>query len=132
MTIKEFVDKALDGGYVENPRWKFVGANQYWVWWEEDFGEGDDVSIPIEKYVLAPEVWQAVGKVSGWCDGSCQQGNIPLGELEDGEIEWGGCLHCVDYQRDPKYIDNTWLAKMHAMIDALCNGQSIEDYLNTL
>lgn len=38
----------------------------------------------------------------GDCPEECQTGHVPLGQRDDGEIEWTGCSWCVvDGQYDP-------------------------------
>lgn len=61
--------------------------------------------------LLDPKVWQAVGKTEKW-------GQV----LHDGEVWLCG---------KDQYL-HTWVANMHRMIDALCEGKTIEDFLKTL
>lgn len=61
--------------------------------------------IPFEILILMPEAWQAVGKVGGWCmekDFKCDE--------------------CADHYK--------WA--MHRMIDALVEGRTAEQFLETL
>lgn len=93
MTTKQFVAKALEGGWrYENPELKQ----------EEDILE----VIGIEDILLDPLAWEAVGKVEGW------------------ESK-------ITYKDRLKY-EGTWLGYMHAMIDALAEGKSISEFLETL
>lgn len=59
----------------------------------------------IERYLLDPKFWQAVGSVEGW-----------------GMHKW----------RMKELIPGTWFFKWHGMLDALAEGKTIEQYLETL
>lgn len=115
MTEKQFITKAIEGGYRSKgycSDWKkpivisvtrtrvciYNGLRKnYWS---------------LHEIFLSKEAWQAVGKVEGW----------------DKKIEL--CIHehaeCADDTRPE------WLDKMHSMIDALAEGKSIKEYLKTL
>lgn len=103
MTTKEFIEKAIEGGW-----------NRYvWVSYikNETYGRGGygTRTIPTESVFLDPLAWQAVGKVEGW-------------RLRDEEDVFnGGYLE-----------DDEWLKNMHCMIDALAEGKPIEQFLATL
>ena len=89
MTEKQFIEKAIEGGYptgqVENAYSEIMGAG-----------------ILIERLLLDPFFWKAVGKVEAW----------------KSDID------------DRLFVE--WHSKMHGMIDALIEGKTIEDYLKTL
>lgn len=62
--------------------------------------------VNYEAVLLDPEAWKAVGKVEGWlADVSCAD-------------------DCREHQE--------WFDKMHRMIDAIAEGKTIEQYLETL
>lgn len=61
--------------------------------------------VPIEEIVLDPKAWEAVGRVEGWSQEELSIHN---------------------------YFSFQWRENMHAMIDALIEGKSIEEYLETL
>lgn len=63
---------------------------------------------------LDPEAWKTVGKVKGW-------------ETHDS-------TECWEYvnEFDQVVLLDMWENKMHDMIDALCNGKTLEEYIATL
>ena len=65
-----------------------------------------NTTIDINNIFLDPLAWQAVGKVEGWRTRKCEK-----------EI----CIPC-----------NDWKYAMHRMIDALAEGKSVEQFLQTL
>lgn len=114
MTIKEIVQKAVDGGYVEAPTHTFITANQYWVVWKD--GNGSDYTIALQVYLLDPNFWQAVGRVEGW-DTVELKTQFPF--MSNGKTEG--------------YIAiETWKNNMLAMTYALAEGKTIEQFLATL
>lgn len=123
MTIKEFIETAIEGG------WKLgVDAKNIPGFKMYDYGFifGIELKsdIHINTIVLDPKVWQAVGKVKGWgkTGGEHDAGNYPdvmiCGRFDKpslGIFRWSVCEF-----------------KMHQMIAALTEGKSIEEYLQTL
>lgn len=102
MTIKEFVEKAMEGGYntfggviLDSPR----KAHQ----------------IPIQFYVLDPAAWEAVGKVEGW-DKKC----------------WIQCGVVNTFMPAHESVISESALNMHRMIDALAEGHTIEQFLADL
>lgn len=100
MTTKEFIEKAIEGGYVNiylNPK-----------------SPHEITPLMIqEKYMifLDPKAWQAVGKVEDWID----------------------IMPSWEKHKDGYYLSyEGWQWNMHRMIDALCEGKSIEEFLSTL
>lgn len=85
MTIKQFIEKAIGGGW----------DNQYHI---DYYLEDRDRQSTL---FLKPEVWQAVGKVEGW-------------------------------DMNIKGLRPEWQIRMHKMIDFICEGKSLEDYIKTL
>lgn len=60
MEIKQFIEKAIEGGLkavFENEEWVVSG---YLVCWY------DGASYPVAEILLDPLAWKAVGKVEGW------------------------------------------------------------------
>jgi len=114
MTIKQFIEKAIEGGI------KF-GLEH----WELDYYDGEqcDYELCIEKIVLDPKAWQAVGKVEGkkwkghWCK-KCKE-----------YIHFHGSV-CEEFHPDQTIGQGA--AQMHAMIDHLIQGGTIESYFETL
>lgn len=82
MTEQQLIKAAIEGG-----------------WRKEDIGKKlvkTEATLVLEKALLDPKFWQAVGKVEGW----------------------GG--------------PEAWIYKMHEMIDALADGQSISEFVKGL
>lgn len=108
MTIQEFTEMALEGG------WNAPGLKST-IRYHEEKGEMEEAfrfnRMALAAIVLDPSVWQAVGKVKGWGEGDL----FPFYAEEYGQV------------RMPRY-----LYRMHRMIDALAEGQTIEQYLETL
>jgi len=115
MTIQEFIEKTIEGGYDGYSDPFCIECACYIT--RNDFKDGG--------MFLDPKAWEAVGKVEGWgvnfvCK-SCQ-GVVPPKEGEGENCECGWFVPQFD---DYKY-------KMHAMIDHICDGGTIEGYLETL
>lgn len=117
MTIQQFIEKAIEGG------WK--AANKPYLdrsetgWATVGFHE---VSVNVlmwhHEILLDPEAWKAVGKMEGW-DSQWEVSTGLLNEYGDVPMSEG------------KIIDR-WEYEMHRMIDALADGKSVEQYLETL
>lgn len=65
---------------------------------------------PVEVILLDPLAWQAVGKVEGWQD------------VQAGYRESDGLI----------LYESGWKRRMHRMIDALAEGKTITQFLETL
>lgn len=104
MTIKEFIQKAIQGGWGNFTTEEREKAEQM-------------VSEPLREMTAAeilldPLAWQAVGKVEGWgVTDRC----------------WG-----CNYSEGPTDDTPIWKVKWHQMLDALAEGKTIEQYLETL
>lgn len=119
MTKKEFIEKAIEGGWKQdekefctisfleengcNGEMCFVIDNTYSC---HITGErkGKTKHYQTSQIILDPKAWEAVGKVEGW-----QENRV----------------------RESKY-EMAWQCEMHQMIDALIEGKTIEEYLETL
>ncbi len=103
MTTKEFIEKAIDGG------WKTKNNDD--IKKSEITPEGLRWSyceyIDKEAILLDPKAWEAVGKIEVW-------------------VEPSGCI-LKDYSHT-----NCGRCYMHRMIDALCYGKTIEEFLQSL
>lgn len=127
MTINEFVSKAIEGGWKNNRGVVFlneVPQEYHWI-------------------MLDPEAWKAVGKVEGWDDEDeevyiylpqmQEERRVKLVDIEDniGVIlrREGEGVIVAPYK---KGREDGWRKQMHHMIDALCEGKTIEQYLETL
>lgn len=102
MTVEQAIEKAIEGGLVENTQWKLKSANRYWVIWVD--GAGADITIPLEKYLLDPLFWQSLGKALGW------------------KIE--------NSSHQPYGIG--WIYYWHRFVDFLAEGKSAEDFFKEL
>lgn len=106
--MKEFIEKAIEGG------WKYQERLFGDLKFDERIIFNHEPSIALQPFIdsilLDPLAWQAVGKVEGWTDLSKEaQGIIPLNKSQI-----------------------VWYWNMHRMIDALCEGQTPEEYISTL
>lgn len=84
--------------------------------WQKGYGDSKIIR-PFAELVLMPEVWQAVGKVLEYEENG-RKGRFSLctengNGIHDKKINWGEFT-------------------MHRMIDALCEGKSIEQFIETL
>ncbi len=98
MTIKQFIEKAIEGGWVTLSTQEFYRLKSVGI-------RGGSLDVALSCVFLDPLAWQAVGKVEGW-------------SLEE-EM-------CTQLHSD------AYLCKMHDMIDALAEGKTIEQFLETL
>ncbi len=103
MTIKQFIETAIEGGYTNNWFQDLKVDEQ-----QEVFGTAEDIWKMCPNIFLDPEAWKAVGKVKQWDDVS-------------------DCVAC-DYPGWQLSVP----AKMHGMIKALLKGQTLEEYIETL
>jgi len=114
MTIKQFIEKAMKGGWIP-------------------FREGIEVTsisgmttaeciakVYPEKAFLDPLAWQAVGKVEGWGLENC---------LNCGGRTEKDCT-CENGTVCPPIEESIY--NMHLMIDALAEGKTVEEFLGTL
>lgn len=108
MTITEFVEKAVEGGWFpKNSNWTTKNS----LSWRKQAVVNR--AKFIERYLLDPLAWQAVGRVEGWED-----------YHGDGHECMSGVCSCHE--------SITWLGYMHRMVDALAEGKTIEEYIATL
>lgn len=113
MQIKEFIEKAIEGGWAPPKRvdksYEFVLQNNN--------GEVKNYSLITGADIfLDPLAWQAVGKVEGWHQGD------KLPTFAEKRL----------YLYEPIEDNYSWLGNMHRMIDALAEGKSIEEFLGAL
>ncbi len=160
MTIKQFIEKAIEGGYYASNRfYKTAGVMP------EDAKAEDIINYfdgHTEPFFLDPTAWRAVGKVEGWGDSkyrACEM-KMPfyhkelmrgtgaiVGESKDGKqwyVRWDFTRYGKPTKnggvRSPypkeniveKSAEKNWLMVWHRMIDALADGRSLEDYLSSL
>lgn len=119
MTIKRLLERALEGGW--KPKgWEYktivfdgVSRDNTEAMFSNEHGEGGIWrEFPIEIVFLDPLFWQAAGKVEGW------------EEFEDTDY--------LDHSVDMYYQDKSWKVRMHRMIDALSEGKTLEQFVETL
>ena len=61
---EEIIKVAIEGNYMEAPKWEFQYANQYWAIWKN--GNGNLTTIDVKHYFLDPKFFQAIGKAKGY------------------------------------------------------------------
>lgn len=111
MTIQTFIERAIEGG------WEPLLAHEvHFANWNNRSASHKEVraSYVLHEILLDPLAWKAVGKVEGW-------NNVH----ENGQECYHGDCSCHD-------SGCTWRQWMHGMIDALAEGKTIEQYLETL
>lgn len=141
MTFEQFVERAIKGGWFagfkkgkttlngDKPFDVVRRKDGYWymcqgkietdtMWRGEVIPAGTSYGYnallgTTEKIILDPEAWKAVGKVEAWKGVSCGHYRC---ETEN-----------LDCMSDPE-----WLSNMHGMVDALAEGKTIEQHLETL
>lgn len=115
MTIQQFIEKAIKGGW-KAERTDILLKDGEHIKVENGlyFRNGGGNNYVVAEILLDPEAWKAVGKVEGIaCDGTENtHWHVPRcsGALQD---NWGR-------------------SRMREMVEALCNGKTIEQYLETL
>lgn len=129
MTIQQFIEKAIEGGWKDlhsfqhyNGYWARVSLKETTVIENAETGEEETVQVAqafkLEEILLDPEAWKAVGKVEGWhgycyaCDEIWDDGEHYCGP--DGVVGIGMDGH---------------IYRMHGLIDHLAEGGTIESYL---
>lgn len=102
MTTKQFIEKAIDGGYNGYPKPFCMECGGY----QTPNGQ--------TSMFLDPEAWKAVGRMEEWdgLDGFRINGNRAF------------YMHGRDWPG--------WKTAMHCLIDALAEGKTIEQYLASL
>ncbi len=106
MKIKEFIEKAIEGG------WSRYDTITDIVCSTIRFDDGTS-STDLFKILLDPKAWEAVGKV----------------EAPTGKVAWSE--HIEDYGFQSVAVPG-WFYQMHLMIDALAEGKSLEEFIETL
>ena len=136
MTIKQFISCAIEGGWNESYTLK-------------NFGIMGDVllvdgmrskALIVAEIILDPSAWRAVGKVKGWKEGEVR---VCVGcgvSPEPEEVSlWGKHIGKYDGRKKNGCDSDVWVynhgqyeIEMHGMIDALCDGKTIEEYIATI
>lgn len=126
MTIQQFIEKAIEGG------WRPLLAHQVWYanWNNRSLPRQEArASYVLHEILLDPEAWKAVGKVEGWEKWSC--GDCYMPQFKAFLTSDADQCSCCLAERNRSEIE-TWKMNMHRMIDALAEGKSVEEYLETL
>lgn len=113
MTIEEIIEKGMNGGYVPEG-----GIQKEWNPQTEEVDKCADVNI--YEAVLDPNFWKSVGKVEGWDKYVCSQCGKNLQEK--------GCTSTGKHL----YTTSPLKYHMHAMIDHIIKGGTIEGYIESL
>lgn len=125
MTIKEFIEKAIEGGWREDEMngdfikvWEPDALN-YRVEFKREDGMFDYfcISTRPEVTLLDPKAWKAVGKVEGWEDKFYAEAKADnSGAYTANSSQWKS--------------EANW--HMHQMIDHIIEGGTVESYIETL
>jgi len=114
MTIKEFINKAIEGGWKPNKVNKIIGRvaiGEIVAQTKRRGGKGNRDLLPL--VLIDPKAWEAVGKAEKWADYEENHYEDRRGDL------WSQTLPIVQ-------------SKMRGMIDALIEGKTLEQYIETL
>lgn len=117
MKIQTFIEKAISGG------WKRPAI------WEDSEVRNPSYGM-LCQILLDPLAWQAVGKTEGWEDTEmcvCMGCGLNLGPKEI--TTYHKCKKC---DSDTIIYEGRWHIEMHNLVDALAEGRSIEQFLETL
>lgn len=95
MTVEQFIETAIEGGYNNISAPELILPKSLHM-------------LALNRLVLDPKAWKAVGKVKGW----------------DGGHECGSCEY-PGFMEDPEW-------HMCQMVSALCKGQTLETYIESL
>jgi len=114
---QRFIEKAIEGGW--EPKDGYVHGRH-----------GDfhimEMWVNSNAILLDPAAWQAVGKVEGWKSIDVGEDVCFLcGAHKDDKIE-------CQYSSRHRYGRDEWRKKWHALLDALAEGKSVEEYLATI
>lgn len=110
MTLKGFIEKAIEGGWNDGQDL----VPEYY----------NPINDSCKAIFLDPLAWQAVGKVEGW------------GNTKDVRLSYVGFCRdeeCnTDNSLDEAYRIDFATYQIHRMIDALAEGKTIEEFLKTI
>lgn len=122
--VNDFLRKAVLGGWdwLGSPRVKLYIEKSHCSW----------PQMPAEIMLMDPKAWQAVGKTMGWEKGRPFKQSVPA---RTGPVRKDGTRSSypsvIRMQRTAPR-PNQWRKEWHRMIDALAEGKTIEEYLETL
>ena len=159
MTPKEYIEKAIEGGWRLNDKeiryFKiYEDVIHFTVYMDRHCKTSGVIRMTIYQILLDPKSFQAVGKVEGWfnatkrwCHFTDEAIKIGYKEKESMEIvgesrnkkefliTWAGIKSHHSFFKEyiiEEPISKDSKGRMHEMIDALAEGKSVEEYLKTL
>jgi len=116
MTIKEFIEKAIEGGWKEFLDFSFLYNIGNTVTLE--YGKTKEtVEKLLHEILLDPNAWEAVGKSLGW------------GDFEGKPDMQGEPMTKKDTQY---FIDSQWKERQKGLITHLQDDGTTESYIKTL
>lgn len=113
-----FIEKAIEGGWMKGTELQSIAEYdgsymRYHIFFYDS--EGDKWHRDLSSIVLDRDAWMAIGRVMLWPD------VMPGGRT------------CEDPSEvQSRFMQPGWYWNMHRMIDALAEGKTIEEYLQTL
>lgn len=156
MTIQQFIERAIRGGW-KGYEDRELHGRQGDTHLDENYGW-----MNMRATLLDPEAWEAVGRVEGWGNSkyrACEM-KMPfyhrepmrgtgaiVGESKDGKqwyVRWDvnrngtptkGAGAKQPYPKKnivERSAEKNWVMVWHRMIDALAEGKSISEYLESL
>lgn len=110
MTIQQFINKAVEGGWKPIPPLLFSSIEYTY-------------HIGLDCIFTDPKAWQAVGKVENWGRDVGVDCKNPIDEKGE---------HCDDYDCNDIYYKIGWQCRMQGMVNDLIEGKTIEEFLSIL
>jgi len=128
MTIKEFIEAAVEGGWRQiDPQTNKKYEDEDWDYLKSLFINKPKSLITV--VVLDPKAWKAVGKVMMKHRTCINCGNCNWKDSE----KYPNTEECIDCGfKDDTRTYSFAREKMTKMVQELCNGQTLEEYISTL
>ena len=124
MDIKEFIEKAIDGGWKPDfgRNIEYAGHNSDWSVWNFTDGnnKGSSTTENNKLALLDPKAWEAVGKVEGWEDETYDI-NMPANNKRG--------AYKIKMKRRKSKSEPAWKKKQLNFVKHLQQGLSIEEAL---
>jgi hypothetical protein len=124
MTIKQFIEKAVEGGCRIPATYSKGDLKVQNV-------EAELIMLPTflpALVLIDPDAWRAVGRVEGWWKKD-EFGHELKERPNNREFTAGKSIYSA---QQAEHIPFTWMTNMHRMIDALADGKTIEEFLASL
>lgn len=117
MTIQQFIETAIEGGWTNYKDYENNSIAD-----KKDLDSYKEVIIRSYlmrhcEVFLNPKAWEAVGKVKGW-----EHLKMAMYDITQEDDRWG-------YKVTEKPL---WKWHMQKMIQVLCEGKTLEEYIATL